>query len=82
MNFETFIKTIKENPKVLISVSHPIINKFFSSNYGILPKEYRHKLKEEMDEGLALDELMAALGNNFLPKDLVKIFGEGDFTLK
>lgn len=82
MNFEAFSKVIKEKPKLLISVTHPIIDKFASKHDGIFSKEYRASVKSEIEEGLTLDELLAGLGNNFLPSDLVKIFSEGDFKLK
>jgi hypothetical protein len=82
MDFEAFIKVINEKTKLLISVNHPIIDKFASGHDGILSKEYRSGVKNEIDEGLMLDELLAGLGNNFLPSDLVKIFSEGDFKLK
>lgn len=83
MKFKNLIEIIKKNPKVLISVNHPVIDEFASSlNDKILPQEYRWGFKKEIDEGLGLDDLMVALGNNFLPGDLIKIFDEGDFILK
>lgn len=82
MKFKNLIESIKENSKVLISVNHPVIDEFASLNDKVLPQEHRQRLKKEIDKGLGLDDLMVVLGNNFLPKNLIKIFGEGDFTLK
>lgn len=81
MQFKEFVECINQNPTLKITVNHELVDKLISED-KILSQKYRECLKKELDEGLNLDDFLVAIANNFLPRDLVKIFSEGEFYLK
>lgn len=82
MKFNKFVECIKLNPTLNITVNHNKIDEYITSDFEITPKEVRRVLKQDLNNGLALDDLLSILSYHFLPKDLIKIFSEGEFYLK